>query len=133
MAFGTFDIFHKGHEYYLESAKKRCYELTVVVAREKRILERKKRQPIYTEEERVEAISRAFPEYNVILWDNDDILMPIRMHEPEVVFFWYDQEVPEWIIREQFPGIAIEYIDAFEPNIYKSSLLRKDHKKNWHL
>lgn len=37
MAFGTFDVFHPGHEYYLTQAKKYGDILIVVVARDKTV------------------------------------------------------------------------------------------------
>ncbi len=37
MCFGTFDIFHPGHEYYLREAEKYAHRMTVVIARDHRV------------------------------------------------------------------------------------------------
>jgi bifunctional ADP-heptose synthase (sugar kinase/adenylyltransferase) len=37
MCFGTFDIFHPGHKYYLSEAAKYATEMTVVIARDDRV------------------------------------------------------------------------------------------------
>ena len=37
MCFGTFDIFHPGHEYYLSTAQELADHMTVVIARDHRV------------------------------------------------------------------------------------------------
>ena len=37
MAFGTFDLLHPGHEFYINEAQKHCAELVVVIARDSRV------------------------------------------------------------------------------------------------
>lgn len=37
MCFGTFDIFHPGHEYYLGEAQKLADIMTIVIARDHRV------------------------------------------------------------------------------------------------
>ena len=37
MCFGTFDIFHPGHEHYLREAEKMADLMTVVIARDHRV------------------------------------------------------------------------------------------------
>jgi glycerol-3-phosphate cytidylyltransferase-like family protein len=37
MCFGTFDIFHPGHAYYLSEAKKLGDTITIVIARDHRV------------------------------------------------------------------------------------------------
>lgn len=43
MVFGTFDIFHKGHEFYFSKAKEYGEELIVIVARDETVLKIKKK------------------------------------------------------------------------------------------
>ncbi len=37
MCFGTFDIFHPGHEFYLSEAEKLADTMTIVIARDHRV------------------------------------------------------------------------------------------------
>jgi cytidyltransferase-like protein len=37
MSFGTFDIFHPGHIYYISEAEKLAGSLTIVIARDARV------------------------------------------------------------------------------------------------
>ena len=37
MCFGTFDIFHPGHEYYLGESAKLAKAMTIVIARDHRV------------------------------------------------------------------------------------------------
>ena len=59
IVFGTFDIFHPGHEYFLKKSKRFGEELTVVVARDKTVYEVKKRYSLNNEEEREKKYSEA--------------------------------------------------------------------------
>lgn len=124
MCFGTFDILHPWHRYYLSSASWLAREMTIVIARDSRVLSGKWRVPIHDEMTRLWHVSWAFPCARVILWDQDDIFAPIRQHRPDVLAFGYDQRVPEARIRALFPALSIERIDGYEIDRWKSSLLR---------
>ncbi len=126
MCFGTFDLFHPGHIYYLTEASKMGDELIVVIARDARVLEKKKRLPIDPETTRLKNVQIGFHEALVILGDEDDIFAPIRAYQPDTLVFGYDQRVPEEKLHELFPAIATRRVGGFEPEKWKSSLLRKD-------
>ena len=128
MCFGTFDIFHPGHEYYLSQASKLADELIVVIARDHRVISGKGRDPIHPESDRLKNVENAFPQARVILGDDHDIFAPIREYTPDILAFGYDQRVPEERIHELFPGVAIVRIGGYETDRYKSSLLRSSHE-----
>jgi glycerol-3-phosphate cytidylyltransferase-like family protein len=65
----------------------------------------------------------------VILGDESDIFVPIRLYEPDILVFGYDQQVPEEQIRELFPEIEIVRIGSYEPERWKTSLLREKHRE----
>ena len=44
LVFGTYDIFHKGHEYFLKESKKKGDYLIVVVARDSTVKKIKEKQ-----------------------------------------------------------------------------------------
>ena len=57
MVFGTFDILHKGHLYFLKEAKKKGY-LIAVVARDKTVVKVKKQKPVNNEKKRAENLRK---------------------------------------------------------------------------
>ncbi len=126
MSFGTFDIFHPGHEFYLREAQKFAQKMTVVIARDHRVFHGKWRDPIHDENTRRESVKQAFPDVHVILGHEVDIFAPIREHHPDILAFGYDQRVPEEKIRDLFPNIEIVRIWGFETDKWKSSILRKN-------
>ncbi len=128
MCFGTFDIFHPGHIFYLSEAAKYASQMTVVIARDHRVFAGKWHDPIHSEGERLEQVWSAFPEANVILGDEQDIFAPIRELSPDLLAFGYDQRVPIEKLRELFPNIEIVRIGWHETEKWKSSLLRRNEK-----
>lgn len=121
LVFGTFDYLHPGHLFLLNEAVKQGDDLFVVVARDNNVKRIKGIQPTHNEQERVAAIQEldyvtdvrlGYEEWGMHLQVLEDI-------EPDVIVLGYDQKarIPDgdWeIIR----------VEAFEPEKYKSSLLR---------
>lgn len=62
-----------------------------------------------------------------VLGDSDDTLVPIVDFAPDILFFGYDQHIPEELLRQKFPYLTWKRIGAHHPEIFKSSLLRKKH------
>lgn len=125
MAFGTFDLFHPGHEYYLREAAKLWDELIVIVARDARVLTMKLRSPIHTELTRLDNVVHAFPEAMVLLGDEKDMMEPLRIYTPDIIALWYDQFFPEEMVRSVLPNVWVVRIDGFMTDLHKSSLLRQ--------
>lgn len=126
MCFGTFDIFHPGHEFYLSESQKFARDMIIVVARDHRVAKNKWRHSSHTEKERLETVKKNFPDAKVILGDDHDIFAPIYEYHPDILAFWYDQYAPEERIRVLFPDITIVRIPWYDTERYKSSILRTD-------
>ena len=126
MCFGTFDIFHPGHQFYLSESEKLASRMTVIIARDHRVFSGKWRDPIHSEQLRRDIVERSFPDAHVILGDERDILAPLRELQPDLLAFGYDQRVPEDMIHELFPDIEIVRIGGHEVEKWKSSILRKE-------
>ncbi|MBP9812684.1 adenylyltransferase/cytidyltransferase family protein [Candidatus Gracilibacteria bacterium] len=129
MAFGTFDIFHPGHVYYLTEAERLGDSFTIVIARDERVAKLKGRRPRDDEETRQRNVAHAFRTAEVIMGDEEDIFVPLRLCTPDVLVFGYDQRVPEDKIKELFPAIEIARVGSYEPEKWKSSLLRAQKEK----
>ena len=137
MVFGTFDLFHAGHEFYICEAKNHCKNLVVVVARDARVLSGKWFLPNENENLRREKIAKFLRKNfgensgnHAILGDETNIFAPIEDFSPEILFFGYDQKVPENLLAEKFPNIETMRIESHFPEKFKSSLLRKNLEKN---
>ena len=58
LAFGTFDLLHEGHEFYLREAKKLGNKLAVIVARDLNVWRAKGYLPKQGEKERLRAVKK---------------------------------------------------------------------------
>lgn len=124
MVFGTFDVFHPGHRFFIEQAMKRGKELVIVVARDETV--RKIKPSLRTPEEiRKKILEEAFPKAIVVLGDTRDYLKVVREYRPDLVCLGYDQIGFSKELEKAFPELPRERIRAFHPECYKSSLVLK--------
>ena len=56
ITFGTFDLLHPGHEYYLRQARSYGDVLMTIVARDETVEKLKHKKPSHTQEQRVQAL-----------------------------------------------------------------------------
>jgi len=124
LAFGVFDLFHEGHKWFLREAAK-LGRLVIVVARDVNVEENKGSRSEWDEVKRLAAVEEFSAVAEARLGYEDfgkrlDVLDDIK---PDVVVFGYDQEpkLPEgsWKIVQ---------LEAYKPEKFKSSLLRKQTK-----
>lgn len=129
MAFGSFDLIHPGHLFYLRNAKALGKTLVVVVARDSSIERIKKIKPKYTERERLEHI-RALPYVDKVILghEGDDPLAIVEEVKPGIIALGYDQryEIEELKAQLKKRGLDVDIfrIGAYKDNIYKSSKLK---------
>jgi cytidyltransferase-like protein len=126
MTFGTFDIFHSWHRYFLKKASFYGDILISVVARDKNVLKFKWFKPKNNEIKRVEKLKKSKITDIVELWDSDNPLFWIFIHNPQIICLWYDQE---WFYRELKENkiskdMELIRLKSYKPEIYKSSLLK---------
>ena len=128
MTFGTFDLLHPWHEYYLRQARSYGDFLITIVARDETVEKLKHKKPAHTQEQRMQALIDSGLCDQAFLGKPDhyyDRLLELR---PDVICLGYDQHhlVPglQQFLHDQNLDIQIVRIPAFKPEIYKSSLLR---------
>ena len=131
MAFGTFDIFHPGHESFLKQAKKFGDYLIVVVARDKTVKNIKDRSPQNNERDRSQAITRSNLADKTVLGSLTDRYAVIKKYQPRIICLGYDQkvdlkELKEKLIKFNLRKTKLVRLDPFYPEKYKSSKLRKN-------
>jgi FAD synthetase len=129
LVFGSFDLLHEGHKYFLGEAKKLGDKLTVVVARDETIMDIKNVDPMYLEKERIEHVKKLDIADEVILGYKGDKWKVIETVNPEIIALGYDQDSYtkglEKGMKERGLKVRIIRLGSYKPEKYKSSLLKK--------
>lgn len=131
MCFGTFDVLHEGHRFYLTEARKLGDYLVVVVARDDTVKEVKKRQPLHSENERVRQLQQLGIADKVVLGNSGDKLRVVEEEKPSIICLGYDQTFFTDKIKERLQqrglNVKVVRLPAYKPEVYKSSLIKKQH------
>ncbi len=128
MIFGTFDIFHKGHEDFFRQAREFGDSLIVVVARDENVLKIKGNLPRNNEKARKEKIVESKLADEVILGNISDKYKVIQDNQPDIICLGYDQKVSEDELKNKLIEFGLEKtkiirLNSFFPEKYKSSKL----------
>ena len=114
---GVFDLFHVGHLNLLERCKEMCDILIVGVCDDDYVVNVKKKQPVYTEEQRVRILNALKVVDKAELVDiatTDDKMLALERFKFDVLFSGDDWKGSEIYKRteEQFAelGATIEYL-----------------------
>ena len=130
MCFGTFDLLHEGHRFYLNEAKKHGDRLIVVVSRDATVQQVKGKLPHDHEQQRLIHIA-AVPMVDVaVLGNPGDKLAVVHEYHPDVLCLGYDQVAFTDKLAEQLAvhGLTPKIIrlSAYHPEKYKSSRIAKN-------
>jgi len=129
LAFGTFDIFHPGHDYHLRQCALLGDELYVVIARDETVLAVKGRLSHNNEERRREVVASLPFVTKALLGNLDDKYRVIEEVNPDVIVIGYDQIVfldrleDELSARGLHPKI-VRLTEGYSVEKNKSSRLR---------
>ena len=135
LVFGTFDILHPGHEYFLKKAKEHGDFLVAVVARDLTVKQVKKLMPDNNELERLKAVKKLDMVDDAVLGSMDsDKYKIIEKIKPDVICLGYDQKafVDNLQAELEKRGLKPEIvrIDAYKPEEHKSSYYKNKNIKN---
>ena len=126
---GGFEVIHRGHLHTISKAKSLGDVLVVVVARDRTIRERKKREPISDENQRVALISSLRQVDAAILGVEGNIYDTLEKVKPDLVALGYDQHHMESEIDEEGKrrGIKLKVVrlDSPNPSLKTSALLKE--------
>ncbi|MCH8004036.1 MAG: FAD synthase [Nanoarchaeota archaeon] len=130
MAFGSFDILHKGHESYLKEAKSLGDYLIVIVARDENIIRFKGKKPKHDENYRLEQIKKLNFVDEAVLGHSGNIFEVLEEYKPDVICLGYDQKTVEVgkLKRElEKRNLKAEIVRAkpYKEDIFKSSKMEK--------
>jgi cytidyltransferase-like protein len=128
MVFGTFDVFHKGHENFLQQAHRQGDFLIAVVARDKTVLEAKKHAAKNNEKKRLLILKKSGLADEVVLGNLGDKYAVIKKYKPDVIALGYDQNIFTEGLKEKLKGHGLDKtrlvrLKSYYPKKYKSSLL----------
>ena len=127
LTFGTFDIFHPGHEFYLKNAKSFGDELYVLIALDKTVEKIKGKLPRNNQNKRLKVISELNYVDKAFLGDKEDKFKFLEKVKPDIICFGYDQFTYNKELRDEIKklnsDIEIIRLDSYYPEKYKSSKL----------
>jgi len=134
IVFGSFDILHKGHFYFLKQAKSYGNYLIVVLARDKTIEQLKNRKPLNNEKKRKANLEKIDIVDKVLLGNLKDKYKVIEEQKPDIICLGYDQKFFVNSLKQELAkrnlNIKIVKLKPYKPEIYKSSKLKtKNHSK----
>lgn len=128
MAFGTFDFFHAGHEFYLKQAKSMGNYLIIVVARDRTVQQIKGKSAVHSERKRLNKLKKLGIADKVVLGHHTDKHKVLKKYRPSVIALGYDQFVFTQTINKTLIDLnlntSIQRIEAHYPQVYKSSLIK---------
>ena len=133
LAFGSFDIIHPGHLYYLKKAKQYGNKLIVVVARDDSIRKLKNRKPVFNQKDRAVIVNSLKIVDNAVVGKKitnlSDRYEIFKKYKPNVVVFGHDQKIDEkqlkaWLKKNKL-NTKIVRINSFKRSFYSSSRIRK--------
>lgn len=128
LCFGTFDGLHPGHQAYFEQARAHGNRLIVVVALDQTVLAVKGKLPHLSEDDRRQAVSDHPLVDEAYLGMRGDKYQIIERLRPDVIMLGYDQLAFTDRLQTELRSRGLEPLilraDPYQPEIYKTSLLR---------
>lgn len=130
MAFGTFDILHKGHLNFFKQARKLSKNLflTVSVARDANVKKIKGHKTRFNQKQRLAAVKKCGLVDKAVLGAAKNYLGHIIKERPDVVALGYDQKAYtkdlKKLLNQKGLKVKIARLKSFYPKVYKSSLVK---------
>ena len=128
LVFGTFDVIHPGHVYFLEQARAKGDRLIASVARDSFVRIFKGKEPVHDEQTRLEHILESGLVDEARLSDEVRGTYSIvsDLH-PDLICLGHDQadlgaNLSAWAANNN-QTVCIEILSSLEPERYKSSIL----------
>ena len=119
LCFGTFDVLHKGHEYFLKQARSLGSRLVVSVALDEHVRKLKNKEPKSSQETRLAAVRKIPMVDEAYLSDGElGTYQIIRKVQPKIVAIGHDQsalaeDCQKWIKHNKL-DIKIQTVDYLD-------------------
>jgi len=125
LIFGTFDLLHEGHKFFLKEAEK-YGKVTIMVAPGETVYKFKKRHPIYSQSQRIEALRSLGYE---ALAESPDPWQDVLKEKPDIIVLGYDQNWEEQVKRkaksEKLKIKVVRINRAHLPHVHNTTAIRK--------
>jgi FAD synthetase len=130
MVFGTFDLLHPGHIYFLWQARKYGAYLIAVIARDRTVKKVKGRLPQNKELKRSANLKNLNLADRIILGNLKDKLAAVKKYKPDIICLGYDQRYFTENLKKELQKINLAKIKIirlkpYKPEKYKTSLIKK--------
>jgi len=134
LAFGTFDYFHIGHQYYLNEAAKLGDELYVIIARDDTVKQVKGFKTDENEKTRQKKVANWPTVAKAILGSKKDKYDVLKKYKPDIICLGYDQYAFTQRLQNKIIELKLNTkiirLPAYQPQIYKSSIIKKAQNAN---
>jgi FAD synthetase len=130
LVFGTFDVIHPGHKFFLQQAAEYGDKLVAVIARDEFVKTTKNKTPVHNQEERIDHILKSGLVDDAYLSDSvTGSFSVISKVNPQVVCFGHDQTTLAdyfniWL-NQNNQKIEIVIIEPYKREKYSSTLRNK--------
>ncbi len=129
MSFGTFDLFHAGHENYLKQARALGDYLIVIIARDETVKKIKGKMPVHNERQRLKIVKNSGIADKVILGYKGDKHKVLKKFRPDVIALGYDQFIFTQRLEKTLIDLKLDAtivrLQPYCAQMYKSSLIKK--------
>lgn len=131
LVFGTFDLLHPGHRWFLRRAAQLGQALTVVVARDVNVRKLKHKTPVQNERIRLAAVRQLKYVTRAVLGQREfnHRYAMVRKIKPQIIALGYDQHTRTTSLKRDLGKIGlapkIVRLSSFHPRLFKSSKLRR--------
>lgn len=132
LVFGTFDVIHPGHSFFLEQSSAYGDKLVAVIARDSFVSKTKKKTPVHSQNKRLEHIKKSGLVDDARLSDEvTGTFNVVADINPDIVCFGHDQikllrSFQNWLKKEK-KQIEIVMIESFKRDQYSSTVRNKKH------
>lgn len=129
VCFGTFDIIHPGHIFFLTAARNLGDELYVIISRDERRAQLSGATPVHTQKERMLVVGATKSVTQVIAGDKTDILKALRSLKPGIIALGHDQVygvalLKDWV-EKQNPQPKIVRLGQHKRARYSTSRIKE--------
>lgn len=129
LIFGTFDVIHPGHQWFLRQAADHGDDLIAVIARDQFVKNWKGKSPVLSENERLAAIKASGLVQDAVLGDKEiRTYGVVERVQPDIICLGHDQQalrddLEAWLEgRDGIKKPKIEILPPWNRHRYSSSL-----------